>query len=124
MDTKHTPTPREAREGDTLNPERPWGIVKPLTDAESREIDGVDFVPGARTVVIAEVLAGNPGIAEADAKFIETACNSHDALVNCAKALERLLGEVENRSSAFYINNAKDDARRGLAALKAAGVEL
>lgn len=58
--------------------------------------------------------------------------NAHSALVlrltEAVKSLERLTSELDNKSSSFYINNAKDEARRAIElggeALRAAGVEL
>lgn len=50
-----TPTPWEARAGDVLNPDRTWGVVRPLTREQCIEIDGNASEFGKRTEVIAEV---------------------------------------------------------------------
>lgn len=83
---EHSELPWVAIEGDTLNPERPWGVSCYLSREACEEIDGEDATWPSRTEVIAEVCDGEPGIAEADARFIVRACNSHDELLAACKA--------------------------------------
>lgn len=78
---EHTELPWVAIEGDTLNPERPWGVSCYLSREACEEIDGDDATWPSRTEVIAEVCDGEPGVAEADAKFIVRACNAYDELL-------------------------------------------
>lgn len=72
----HTAEPWAAIEGDTFNPERPWGVSKYLSLEACREIDGDDAKPNSRTEVIAEVCGGVFGQAEQDAKRIVACVNA------------------------------------------------
>ena len=67
-----------AVEGDTLNPDRPWGIVRFMSKEECREIDGDDYEYPSRTEVIAEVCAGPT--AEGDARLMSAVKELKDAL--------------------------------------------
>jgi hypothetical protein len=69
----HTPGPWEARKGDVFNPDRTWGVVKPMSLQECQEIDGDDAVAGKRSVVIAEIMAADNGTDEADARLFAAA---------------------------------------------------
>jgi hypothetical protein len=111
---KHTPGPWFALEGDTFNPERPWGVSRYLTLDECREIDGEDALPNTRTEVIAEVMPGEPGVAEADARLIAAAPALAEALRECVFQFEHLY--AAGGSDAEVLDNA-------FAALKAAGSE-
>lgn len=68
----HTKTPWLAREGDTMNPARTWGIVRILSPEEH----GCDPADGERTEVIAEVFDTATDGGEADAKRIAAAVNA------------------------------------------------
>ena len=63
---KHTKGPWEAREKDTLNPTRPWGVVKLLSKEACVEIDGDAELYGERTEVIAEICEGPTEKADAN----------------------------------------------------------
>lgn len=54
-----------AIQGDTLNPDRTWGVVQYLTLKECQEIDGDDAEYPSRTVVLAEVTAGETSASDA-----------------------------------------------------------
>lgn len=96
---EHSELPWVAIEGDTLNPERPWGVSRYLSREACEEIDGEDATWPSRTEVIAEVCDGEPGIAEADAKFIVRACNAYeDLLAACKVAADILRAEAENNT--------------------------
>ena len=84
---EHTELPWVAIEGDTLSLDRQWGVSRYLSKEDCEEIDGDDATWPSRTEVIAEIMPGPPGLAEADAKFIAKACNSHDELLAACKAV-------------------------------------
>lgn len=84
----HTKLPWLARKGDTLNPERTWGIVRVLSPDEH----GCDPADGERTEVIAEVYDTPGDDGQADAEFVVRACNIHDDLV---LALKECLAKLE-----------------------------
>ena len=65
MGIKHTPGPWDFRKGDTLNPDRPFGIVRLLSRDECLQIDGDDSGFGDRSEVIAEVTDGTEAVADA-----------------------------------------------------------
>lgn len=91
--TEHTELPWVAIEGDTFNPGRPWGVSRYLSKEDCEEIDGDDATWPSRTEVIAEIMPGPPGLAEADAKFIARACNAHDDLLAACKASQNWMRE-------------------------------
>lgn len=69
-----TPGPWKAVKGDTLNHDRPWGVVRLLTKEECLEIDGDLSGYGTRSEVIAEICQSNdPSVAAADARVMAAA---------------------------------------------------
>jgi hypothetical protein len=85
---KHSDGEWLAREGDTLNPERPWGIVVLLSREECIAIDGDDSTYGQRTSVIAEVCEADGEIHKADAILMAASKDLLLALQDCLPDLE------------------------------------
>lgn len=91
----HTPGPLMAIEGDTLNPDRPWGVVRYLSREVCEELgdDPADYP--SRTEVVAEICASsNPSQAEADARLFADASTilaERDALRAEARLLRAAL---------------------------------
>ena len=104
MNTKHTPTPWRTN-GTSIGPESGRVCV----------IDGGHYCPDAR---------------EANAKFIVTACNNYDSLVQegirsadmLMSAAAHLLYKGAGDSELYKRLKQQEERQRG--ALKAAGVEL
>jgi hypothetical protein len=103
-----TPGPWLAIEGDTFNPDRPWGVSRYLPIEAVREIDGDEAEPNSRTEVIAEVCDGPA--AAADAVAIA-------ALPTVLFSLEWIMTRLE-RGGKAAVSDAISQAR---AALLAAG---
>jgi hypothetical protein len=78
METKFTPGPWNAIKGDTLNPDRQWGVSRYLSREACEEIDGADAEWPSRTEVLAEVTDGPTS--EADAQLIAAAPAMYAAL--------------------------------------------
>ena len=93
-------TPGEwlSREGDTLNPERIYGVVKVL----SPDQHGCDPSDGERTEVIVEVYPTAHDEGKVDAEFIALAHNMMPQLLEAVETLRairaRYEGEFDNKA--------------------------
>jgi len=114
MSIEHTKGRLEARKGDTFNPERPWGVVVPLSREACIEIDGDDTGYGSRTEVVAEVCGGLPGLAEADANRLVDCWNAHYALDAVATAARAVVSHWHTRQAGLAESQAYAEAREAL----------
>lgn len=112
-----------ARKGDTLNPDRPWGIVRVFTLEECQEIDGDDAVEGERSEVILEVCAGPTQ--EADAIAAAAVPQLLNQLEECRAFISELLEckEIEALWD-LVANNAEAVEGRAEKALLSAGCTI
>lgn len=106
---KATPLPWNAIEGDTLNPNRTWGVSRYLTIEQNREVDGDDAEPNTRTEVIAEVCCGPTD--EADARLMAHAINTLPKLVGALKrAFDEACAENKNQELIDYLDSVLTEA--------------
>lgn len=104
-ETTHTPGPWFAKKGDTLNPDRTWGVVVPLTREECEEIDGdaqgFDANGDGRTVVVAEVCDTSHDDGEADARLLAQA----PAMLAALREVKRLRDLWRSQDDAVSIDS-------------------
>ena len=108
--TKHTPGPWDFRKGDTLNPDRTFGIVRLLSRDECLQIDGDDSGFGGRTEVIAEVTDGTT--AEADARLIAAAPELLEALRKADALLKNASTSMGRERTTLPAGNSQSLATR------------
>ena len=91
-----TPGPWYAREGDVLNGDRTWGVVRLLNEEECEAVDGDLSLFGTRSEVIAEVCDAPGGVDRADAHLMSAAPEMLEVLrmVRDSGAFECCCGEA------------------------------